>query len=163
MDREAWCAEIHGVTKSQTRLRDWTDLNLPWFIDQILMLYCSLQHQTLLSPPDTSIPGHYFWFGSTSSFLLEQFLCSSPVAYQAPTNLGNSFAVSYLFVFSNCSWGSQGKNAEVVSHSLLQWKTLDWVVVKHRKWWAAGTLEMIVGLYKWTSRDILQHCERREW
>ena len=22
MDREAWCAVIHGVTKSQTRLRD---------------------------------------------------------------------------------------------------------------------------------------------
>ena len=22
MDREAWCATIHGVTKSQTRLRD---------------------------------------------------------------------------------------------------------------------------------------------
>ena len=25
MDREAWCAVIHGVTKSWTRLSDWTD------------------------------------------------------------------------------------------------------------------------------------------
>ena len=27
MDREAWRAAIHGVTKSWTRLRDWTELN----------------------------------------------------------------------------------------------------------------------------------------
>ena len=30
MDGEAWCAVIHGVTKSQTRLRDWAELNWCW-------------------------------------------------------------------------------------------------------------------------------------
>ena len=36
---------------------------------------------------------------------------------------GVSLSVSYHFAFSYCSWGSQGKNTDVVFHSLLQWTT----------------------------------------
>ena len=32
MHREAWCAAVHGVTKTRTRLSDWTELM--WSINQ---------------------------------------------------------------------------------------------------------------------------------
>ena len=46
MDGEAWCAVIHGVAKSRTRLSDWTELN--W--TERIFLQCRR-------------PGFYPWVG----------------------------------------------------------------------------------------------------
>jgi len=40
MDREAWRAATHGVTKSQTWLSDWTELN--WTKERIQWRQCSI-------------------------------------------------------------------------------------------------------------------------
>ena len=35
MDREAWCAVVHGVTKSWTQLRYWTELKTAVFLGKL--------------------------------------------------------------------------------------------------------------------------------
>ena len=40
MDREAWCAAIHGVAKSRTQLSDWTELN--WTVIKMTSLVAQM-------------------------------------------------------------------------------------------------------------------------
>ena len=48
MDREAWHAAVHGVAKSQTRLRDWTELRAFYFVLFIFILsYFTYSHYSL--------------------------------------------------------------------------------------------------------------------
>ena len=93
------CLAISCLTMSHS--------NLPWFMDllfQILMQYWSLQHQTLLSPPDTSTAE---WstslFGPAASFFLELLVISLCFYYieHLPTGDSSSSIIFFcLFILS---------------------------------------------------------------
>ena len=97
--------------------------NLPWFMDltfQVPMQYCSLQHWTYFHHQSHPQLGVVF-------VLLHLFILSGVIfplfssSIVGTLNWGVYLSVSYHFAFSYCSWGSEGKNTEVVCHSFLQW------------------------------------------
>ena len=88
------------------------------------MQYCYVQHCTLLSPPDTSTSDHCLRFGSGSSFSLDLFLHSSPVAFWTPSDLGDSSSSILTFCLSILSMGFSKQEFRVCCHFLLQWSTV---------------------------------------
>ena len=60
--QEAWCAAVHGVTKSQTQLSDWTELNGH--------IYHSWKLVLGFLPPIPYKQIHFFWFGNLESLSL---------------------------------------------------------------------------------------------
>ena len=65
MDGEAWCAAVHGVTKSQTRLSDWTELNLCKRILNNLCRYTSVK--VVEWAVCKAFQGTQWWRGNDSS------------------------------------------------------------------------------------------------
>ena len=61
MDREAWSAAVHGVSKSRTRLNDWTEL---CSVTQSCLILCG---PVDCSPPDSSaywiFQARIYWSG----------------------------------------------------------------------------------------------------
>ena len=141
-----------------------TTSNLSWFMDltvQAPMQSCSLQPQTLLSPPVTSTAGCGFCFGSVFSFFLELFLSWSPVAYWTPTNQGSSsfsvlsFCLFMLFMgFSRQEYWSGLLFPSPVDHILSELSTmtcLSWVAL--HTWFIASLRKR----FMWS--DLLVFCD----
>ena len=71
MDREAWYAAVHGVTKSQTRLSDWTELNfgdggaIDDFVSQLSKLSAhllyNLHNKKTLNPFRKNDPTNWYY------------------------------------------------------------------------------------------------------
>ena len=121
MDREVWHAAVHGVTKSQTWLSDWTELN--WSNPNknllLLLLLSCFSRATLCDPIDGSPPGYpvpgilqvrtlewvasffsnaWKWKVKVKSLSRVWFLATSwTAAYLAPPSMANYYCNSRAF------------------------------------------------------------------
>ena len=102
MDREAWCAAVHGVAKSWTRLNDWTESYYK-ILAILLVLYnislCLILYIAFLI--DFSLMLYLFWYLSQFSSVQSLshvwlFAISWTAAHQASLFINNSWSLPKL-------------------------------------------------------------------
>ena len=106
MDREAWHAAIHGVTKSWTRLSNWTKLIL-WLRMKMLWSFCAyyeiLMMTIMMSKQDRATElDQSIHVAMLTSYLLPQSTClhfpfSNPSAYSEKVQYQNFTHTTKLF------------------------------------------------------------------
>ena len=111
MDREAWRAEIHGVTKSQTRLSEWTDW-LTEFLEEscTVFIYRSLLK---LKSMESAMPSNHL------------ILCWPLLLLPSTFPSIRSFLMSQLFVLGSQSIGASA-SVTVLKMNIQDWSPLWW-------------------------------------
>ena len=103
-----------------------TTSNMPWFMN-LINIPCSYSILLFIALDFTSITSHIHHWVLFLPWLclfipsgaISPFFSSSILGTYQPGEF--IFQCCIFFSFSCCSWGSQGKNAEVVCHSLSHW------------------------------------------
>ena len=101
MDREAWRAAIHGVTKSRTRLSDWTGLRK----DALLLCKAHTDTCDIYSPIHapflSTMPGKTLTF-SLPLFWIQCFCQNTPLCLWAQVGFLNELQVTLISSASIC-------------------------------------------------------------
>ena len=104
MDREAWRAAVHGVTKSWTRLSDWTELN--WSCVGVIPSSSSLSSVRSTGPYRTVSP--LFLPDSLWIFL---YSCACRKLLSPSSWSSSARGAPHVLIFLMCSWWAQMSSA----------------------------------------------------
>ena len=94
VDREAWHAVIHGITKIQRQLRDWTELKSVQSLSRVLQFAAPQTAACQVSPTPELVQTHVHWVGDAIQ------LSSSSVIFCHPLLLLPSIFPSIRVFFS---------------------------------------------------------------
>ena len=132
MDRKAWCAAVHGVTKSRTQLSDWTKLNHSlihpseksgFIVNVSFSLTCAHSFHTLNAPDFTS---------NTLSKSVPSSLYSLPETWVCLPWITAAAAAKSCLTLCDPIDGSPPCSP---IPGILQARTLEWVAISFSKAW----------------------------
>ena len=81
MDREAWCAGVHGVTKSWAQLSDWTELRVIFSAKSGWFREISLVSSQIHSPLHKFIALYHSILHSKKNHVLAKQTCSFKISH----------------------------------------------------------------------------------